>query len=126
MVIYLQHDTHGTKVAMDEAEAKYDESHGWSRFTPGQVEAPAEPAPVAVEQSVRSEPEPVAAIQSDGDEPEATAAVVDGAVDASPKEDEPEKKEPTIEELRALYLERFGKKAHHKKSAEALKKELGL
>lgn len=32
MVIYLKHDTHGTKVACSEAEAVYDESKGWKRY----------------------------------------------------------------------------------------------
>ena len=34
MVIYLKHPTHGTKVACAEAEAVYDESLGWTRYTP--------------------------------------------------------------------------------------------
>jgi hypothetical protein len=32
MVIYLRHPDHGTKVAIAEAEAIYDEKHGWERF----------------------------------------------------------------------------------------------
>lgn len=33
MPIYLKHERHGTKVACSEAEAKYDESLGWERYT---------------------------------------------------------------------------------------------
>lgn len=33
-VIYLKHPQHGTKVAIEEAEASHDESKGWSRFDP--------------------------------------------------------------------------------------------
>lgn len=33
-VIYLKHPRHGTKVACGEAEAKYDEGNGWTRFEP--------------------------------------------------------------------------------------------
>lgn len=32
-IIYLKHETHGTKVATLEQEAAYDESHGWTRYT---------------------------------------------------------------------------------------------
>ncbi len=32
MPIYLKHERHGTKVATSEAEAVYDESHGWTRY----------------------------------------------------------------------------------------------
>jgi hypothetical protein len=35
MHIYLRHPIHGTKVAMMEAEAIFDEEHGWTRYTPG-------------------------------------------------------------------------------------------
>jgi len=51
-VIYLRHPTHGTKVAMMDAEAEADERNGWKRFTPG---APAPAAPVAPELA----PEPI-------------------------------------------------------------------
>jgi hypothetical protein len=33
MVIYLRHPNHGTKVAVSEMEAAYDESNGWRRFS---------------------------------------------------------------------------------------------
>ena len=33
-VIYLKHPIHGAKVATLEAEAKYDETHGWVRYNP--------------------------------------------------------------------------------------------
>jgi hypothetical protein len=38
-MIYMRHPVHGTKVATMEAEAIYDETNGWSRYTLG--EAPA-------------------------------------------------------------------------------------
>jgi len=41
-VIYLSHPRHGNKVAFQEAEAKYDEENGWTRYDPN---APGE-APV--------------------------------------------------------------------------------
>lgn len=31
-VIYLAHPLHGTKVACEEEEAKYDEKNGWKRY----------------------------------------------------------------------------------------------
>ena len=34
-MIYMRHPVHGTKVAVMEAEAIYDEENGWSRYTPG-------------------------------------------------------------------------------------------
>jgi len=33
MPIYLRHSIHGTKVAISEQEASYDETNGWNRFT---------------------------------------------------------------------------------------------
>jgi hypothetical protein len=33
-VIYLMHPVHGAKVATMEAEAIYDETHGWMRYDP--------------------------------------------------------------------------------------------
>ena len=32
--IYLSHPIHGYKVATMEAEANYDETHGWTRYNP--------------------------------------------------------------------------------------------
>jgi hypothetical protein len=32
-VIYLKHPVHGHKVACNDMEAEYDESHGWERYT---------------------------------------------------------------------------------------------
>ena len=32
--IYMKHPVHGAKVATLEAEAIYDETHGWVRYTP--------------------------------------------------------------------------------------------
>lgn len=37
-MIYLTHPLHGVKVATIEAEAVYDEAHGWMRFDPEAVE----------------------------------------------------------------------------------------
>jgi hypothetical protein len=34
-MIYLEHPVHGRKVATMELEAVYDESNGWTRYTPG-------------------------------------------------------------------------------------------
>jgi hypothetical protein len=45
MIIYLEHPEHGRKVANMEAEAVYDESHGWKRYNPD--------TPVKVEEPVR-------------------------------------------------------------------------
>ena len=39
MHIYLKHPIHGTKIATMEPEAIFDESHGWSRYTPGELSA---------------------------------------------------------------------------------------
>jgi hypothetical protein len=36
-MIYMRHPVHGTKVATMEAEANYDETNGWSRYTPGEA-----------------------------------------------------------------------------------------
>ena len=33
-VIYLNHPTHGAKVATMELEAEYDEKNGWTRYNP--------------------------------------------------------------------------------------------
>ena len=35
--IYLKHPRHGTKVAVSELEAQFDESHGWDRYTLGEA-----------------------------------------------------------------------------------------
>lgn len=40
-MIYMRHPTHGVKIASLEAEAEYDETHGWERYTPGEELAPA-------------------------------------------------------------------------------------
>ena len=36
-MIYMRHPVHGTKVAVMEAEAIYDETNGWSRYTLGEA-----------------------------------------------------------------------------------------
>lgn len=33
-VIYMKHPVHGAKIATLEAEAIYDETHGWLRYDP--------------------------------------------------------------------------------------------
>ena len=43
MVIYLQHPVHGSKVAIAEAEAVYDEKNGWVRCEVGALLTPREP-----------------------------------------------------------------------------------
>lgn len=35
-MIYMRHPVHGVKIASLEAEAEYDETHGWERYTPGE------------------------------------------------------------------------------------------
>ena len=37
-IIYLEHPQHGTKVAVAEQEAEYDEQNGWARYTPGETQ----------------------------------------------------------------------------------------
>lgn len=38
-MIYLKHETHGTKIALCEQEAVFDEENGWKRYNPNQVES---------------------------------------------------------------------------------------
>jgi len=45
MVIYLKHPKHGSKVAICDAEAEYDEKNGWVRYNPDTPSAPVEAAP---------------------------------------------------------------------------------
>lgn len=45
MPIYLQHPVHGTKVAVMEMEAEFDEQNGWQRYNPDTPSAPEEAAP---------------------------------------------------------------------------------
>jgi hypothetical protein len=44
MQIYLQHPTHGRKIASMEAEAVLDETNGWVRYNP---DTPSEPEEAA-------------------------------------------------------------------------------
>ena len=44
-VIYLTHPIHGAKVAIAEAEAIYDETHGWMRYNPDEPSVPANAMP---------------------------------------------------------------------------------
>lgn len=80
-VIYLRNPEGGSKVAMCEAEAVFDESKGWVRYTVGTLLTPISAAPV-------------------------TEYV------------------ENVQELRDLWEAKYGKKPHHKKSAETLRKEL--
>lgn len=80
-VIYLSHQTHGTKVAICEDEALHDEKCGWVRYNVGTLLTPIEAAPV-----------------------------VEYVED--------------VQELRDLWEQKYGKKPHHKKSIETLRKEL--
>ena len=59
--IYLEHPLHGTKVACSDAEAKYDETNGWKRFTVPAI-SPArvlEPAPVPAPEAVQADDDAV-------------------------------------------------------------------
>lgn len=38
MHIYLKHSLHGTKVAISDVEADYDEKQGWVRYHPGECD----------------------------------------------------------------------------------------
>lgn len=46
MHIYLKHPIHGTKVAISDAEAEYDEQNGWTQYNPVTPSAAEEAAPV--------------------------------------------------------------------------------
>jgi len=50
MVIYLRHETHGEKVASEENEARFDESHGWKRYDPF-----SKIAPILTDDEIRAE-----------------------------------------------------------------------
>ncbi len=52
--IYLMHPKHGVKVATLEQEAQYDETHGWVRFDPTDLEEELSEPPV--EDNVMAEP----------------------------------------------------------------------
>ena len=65
-VIYLQHPTHGTKVATMEAEANYDEECGWMRYNPA-APAPAPSQELANGMSRRRRPRAVKENEGDGD-----------------------------------------------------------
>jgi hypothetical protein len=43
MVIYMRHPIHGSKVAIAEAEAAYDEKNGWERYDAGALLTPCKP-----------------------------------------------------------------------------------
>lgn len=62
-IIYLRHEIHGTKIAIAELEAEYDEQNGWQRYTPGEPDEPAdEPVPAVnhmLSRRRRKEPEHV-------------------------------------------------------------------
>lgn len=80
-VIYLRNPEGGSKVALCEEEANYDEQNGWMRYNVGTLLTPASTAPVIEYQE-------------------------------------------DIQELRDMWQAKFGKKPHHKKTAETLRKEL--
>ena len=46
MTIYLRHAVHGTKVAIMDLEAEFDEQNGWERYNPDTPSAPEAAAPV--------------------------------------------------------------------------------
>ena len=46
MVIYMRHPIHGSKVAIAEAEAVYDETNGWERYDVGVLLRPSPPESV--------------------------------------------------------------------------------
>ena len=46
MHIYLKHPIHGTKVAISDVEADYDEQNGWTRYNVGTPSDAEEAAPV--------------------------------------------------------------------------------
>lgn len=48
MNIYLKHPIHGTKVAIMEAEAAFDEEHGWVRYNLEDNKESAESSPIVV------------------------------------------------------------------------------
>ena len=56
MMIYLKHPIHGVKIASLEAEAKFDESKGWTRFDPSAPVSPS-PDPAAVDRVAPSDAE---------------------------------------------------------------------
>lgn len=53
MPIYLQHPVHGTKVAVMELEAEFDEQNGWVRYNPATPSAPEAAAPATNELEVK-------------------------------------------------------------------------
>lgn len=50
MHIYLKHPIHGTKIAIMEMEAEFDEEHGWVRYNPEEPEESEEEQDVPVNQ----------------------------------------------------------------------------
>jgi hypothetical protein len=52
-MIYLKHPKHGMKQTNVEAEAKYDEEHGWVRFDPFVPVMPDLPPPMTVNEMKR-------------------------------------------------------------------------
>jgi hypothetical protein len=64
-VIYLQHPEHGTKVAISDAEAIYDEDFGWMRYNPA-APAPAPSQELANGMSRRRRPRAVKENEDDG------------------------------------------------------------
>jgi hypothetical protein len=54
--IYLRHEQHGTKVAISEAEADYDEAYGWVRYNPDEPEDDLQPSENALIPKRRGRP----------------------------------------------------------------------
>lgn len=52
-VIYLKHPTHGSKVAILEAEAEFDEQNGWIRYNPDEPAQESEQDAAPANQLVR-------------------------------------------------------------------------
>lgn len=103
-VIYLEHPKHGQKVACSEDEAKFDEGHGWKRLQLAALLRKAEGAPEAQEAASGASGESGGHSEADSE--------------AAPMSDY------GIDELRAMYLAKFGTKPHHKKAADTLRREL--
>lgn len=59
MHIYLQHQTHGRKIAYLEEEAKHDELNGWVRYNPNTPSHPEEAASVNALKPGRGRPRKV-------------------------------------------------------------------
>jgi len=126
-VIYLRHDKHGTKVACGEQEAAADCANGWQRFSledSAQEKAANVPEVAEATKGTKGASDtfvaPVNAfvpVEKAGINSTASDIVV-----FAPTEKAGIK---SLDELRALYQEKFGVKPHHRKLAETLAAEIG-